>query len=149
MSASITDNCQTNTVKKYGIALSQATVQDITTQNDLTTFAGTCNFELKSANFSGSNRVVPDFKHDITGSIELDSNCETVELESDITLEEVKKEVMSYLAVHENARTSDIVFDLCIDPALVIEALSSLEEGDVIEGKAVTVRAEPKQIENK
>jgi DNA-binding MarR family transcriptional regulator len=53
-------------------------------------------------------------------------------------LEEVKKEIMAYLLTHEHARTSDIVFDLGIDPELVVEALNSLEAAGEIEGKALT-----------
>ena len=63
---------------------------------------------------------------------------ELVELESDLTVEEVKKEISAYLDIHKNARTSDIIFDLGIDPELVVEALNSLEEAGLVEGREIS-----------
>ncbi|MDR0797808.1 MAG: transcriptional regulator [Nitrososphaerota archaeon] len=62
----------------------------------------------------------------------------------DITVDEVKKEIMDYLTEHEHARTSDIVFDLGIDPRLVVDALNMLEEENLVEGKVIQPKRQTK-----
>jgi Mn-dependent DtxR family transcriptional regulator len=54
----------------------------------------------------------------------------------------VKKEIMTYLDKHKHARTGDIVFDLCIDIDLVVEALNVLEEEGLVEGKNIPLKVE-------
>jgi hypothetical protein len=145
MSVTIPVNQQTNIGKKYSITMTEPNVQSVNTQNEITTIVGTAVFTLQGANFSGQNRVIPDFKGDIRGCLELSSESNTIELESEISFDEAKKQILDYLNLHEHARTSDIIIDLCLDPALVIEALDKLKEEDVVEGKDVQPSADQKQ----
>jgi len=136
MSAPIINSVQT-TEKKFSLRLTPTDKPVITVENESTIVKGMGIYEVASDIFEGNNRVIPNCNNMLTGTLELDSDCDTVELESDLSLEEVKKEIMTYLNTHEHARTSDIVFDLNIDLNLVIEALNTLEKEDQIEGKAV------------
>jgi hypothetical protein len=128
---------QQETLKKFNLTLLPSNTDTIIMEDNLTTITGTTNYILQSTGFEGNNRVIPNVKTVLKGSFELTNESETVELESDLTLEEAKKEILEYLDTHKNAQTSDIIFDLCIDPDLVLEALNSLEKDDLVEGKPV------------
>ena len=132
--------------KKYSLFLLGAKIQQITTENSIVTILGNTDFLLQGSNVSEQNVVIPDFKQPVQGSLELSDKCPTVELESDISLEEAKRQILEYINTHPHGRTSDIIIDLCLDPALVIEALNELIEEDKVEGNDVQARAdqEPK-----
>jgi hypothetical protein len=138
MSATTIANRQDSS-KKYGLTLTQINIQQVVPLTDMTKVAGSCGFELESPHFSNQNRIVPDLTNDIKGDFEPDQDA-TIELESDLTLEEVKQEIMEYLDKHEHAQTSDIIFDLCIDPQLVSEALEALEKENLVEGNDVQTK---------
>lgn len=131
---------QTNISKKYSIVMTQPIVQSVSVENETTAITGTTGFTLQGTAFSGQNRVIPDFNKDIRGCMTLESK--TVELESEISLEDAKKQILQYLTEHTHAKTSDIIINLCLDPALVIEALEKLREDDVVEGNDVQTTAE-------
>jgi hypothetical protein len=132
--------------KKYSIIIADAKIQSVTTENSVVTITGTTDFLLQGNNVSGQNVVIPDFKQSVQGSLELSDKCPTVELQSEISLEEAKRQILEYINTHPHGRTSDIIIDLCLDPALVIEALNELINEDKVEGNDVQARAdqEPK-----
>jgi hypothetical protein len=143
MSATNISSNQTTTLKKFDLTIVPTTAPALTVENGAATITGKGHYTIESTNYEGNNRECSIILKPITGEITLNQYSETVELESDLTLDEVKKDVMAYLDTHKHARTSDIIFDLNIDPLLVIEALNTLESEDLIEGKAVHARSKP------
>jgi hypothetical protein len=121
-----------------------AKIQSVTTENAVTRIEGHTDFLLQGNNVSGQNRVIPDFREPIQGSLKLSDESPTVELESQISLEEAKRLVFEYIKSHPGARTSDLIIELCIDPEIILEALKLLGAEDKVEGKDVHVRAEQK-----
>ena len=130
--------------KKFSLSIVGAKIQSVTTENSVVTVMGNTDFMLQGSNVSGQNVVIPNFKQPVQGSLELSDKCPTVELESDISLEEAKKLVFEYIKAHSGAKTSDIIIDLCIDPEIVLEALKLLGAENKVEGKDVQLTIEPK-----
>ncbi|MCL4436705.1 MAG: hypothetical protein M1503_09540 [Thaumarchaeota archaeon] len=54
-----------------------------------------------------------------------------------VSPEEAVSRIKEYIRTHPKCTTSDIIDDLAIDPDIVIEALSRLEQSDEVEGKVV------------
>jgi hypothetical protein len=128
--------------KKYSLVMTGAKIQAITTENAVVTIAGNTDFLLQGSNVLGQNVVIPDFKEPVQGTLKLTDESPTVELESEISLEEAKKLVFEYIKSHPGAKTSDLIIELCIDPEIVLEALKLLGAEDKVEGKDVQDRAE-------
>lgn len=128
---------QTNIRRKYSLVMTQADVQSVSVENEITTVKGNAGFTIQGNNFSGQNRVIPDFREDIRGCFELNPDSKTTELECEISLDEAKKLILAYISTHAHPRTSDIIIDLCLDPELVVEALNNLREENKIEGMNV------------
>jgi len=131
-----TDEYVIEQTQKFGLKLTPLSC-DVDAQNNQTVATGIGVYELQSDKFSGKNRVMPDLSKPVEGNLELSSDCGTVELECNITLEEVKEQVIDYINKHERFLTSDIIFDLCIDPDLVIEALEALEAEKKVESRDI------------
>jgi hypothetical protein len=130
--------------KKYSLFIVGAKIQSVTTENSVVTIMGNTDFLLQGSNVSGQNVVIPDFKQSVQGSLELSNKCPTVELESEISLEEAKRLVFEYIKAHPGAKTSDLIIELCIDPEIVLDALKLLGAENKVEGKDVQLATEQK-----
>lgn len=65
-----------------------------------------------------------------------ESDTETIELVT-IPKDEAKTRILSYINSHAGCRTGDIIYDLGLNPDLVIESLKELELAKRIAGKEI------------
>jgi hypothetical protein len=65
-----------------------------------------------------------------------DSETEAITLVT-IPKDEARVRILSYVKSHVGCRTGDIIYDLGLDPDLVIECLKELESGGRIRGKTL------------
>ena len=127
--------------ENYTLTMTGAKIGTITSTDTDIVVSGTADFKLKGNLLSGQNWLIPNFKAPVTGCLTV-SDDQIVELESDVSLEEVTKQVFDYITAHPGARTSDLIIELSLDPDLIVEALDKLSNGDRIEGKDVKAKQE-------
>jgi hypothetical protein len=130
--------------KNYSLVLTGAQIQSITTENATITITGTADFRMRGDLTSCSNWVVPDLKQPVSGYLVVDDNTKLIELKGDIPIDEAKKLVFDYIEQHNGARTSDIIFDLCLDPEIVLKALNELGTESKVECKDAQSKSEQK-----
>jgi len=122
---------------KYNVSLENFNISSMIKNGCKHAVDGTCDFILEGNITEQNTTKMPNFNKPITGKLEVDEDIETIEIKGDIPIEEVKKQIMQYITEHGHAHTSDFVFDLGIDPELIVKALNILEEENLVEGKPI------------
>jgi hypothetical protein len=130
--------------KTYSLVITGTQIQSITTENAAITITGTADFRMQGDLTSCSNWVIPDLKQPVSGCFVIDDNTKLIELKGELPIDEVKKLVFDYLEQHNGARTSDIIFDLCLDPEIVLKALNELGTENKVECKDARPKSEQK-----
>jgi len=129
---------QTLSCSKIPIKMKGINVTDVSTKANTMIVSGQIEeFEMSfSTKDLTSNYAVPDFSGTIEGILELSEETPIIELRK-IPLEDAIEKIYEYIKNNEGCSTSDIIFDLQLDPILVVKALSELEKRNLIEGRDV------------
>lgn len=129
--------------KEYSFSMTDTDIRDVmvSSDNSSITLSGTTNFKLKG-DLTGPNWVIPDLKGSLSGCLMVSNETNFIELKADISPDEAKKLVFDFIKKHPKARTSEIIFELCLDPDVVVDALNTLVAEDKVEGKNVETKTE-------